>query len=383
MSPLLEEELKIGSTLQVKIEGIGSLGEGLARVGGNEIFIPKTAPGDEVEIQIIEKKKSRYRGILKKLLKAGSVRQPPPCKHFEICGGCDFQHIQYDEQLAWKLRQTKHWIRRSSLAPLLDKIPFDQIAAPSPFHYRHRARMQVKNKKLHFFKPHSNDLFEIEECPIMVNGFFMALQENSKEMPNTKDWSQSYMDGKLVESVSSYELDGQKISFDRECFTQGNLEVNALMWERVKEDVDLLERKESALDLFCGVGNFSLPLSNYFKTVTGVESSPQSIAWARKNSSKIRWIEGLSEEVLLDLEKKREFFDFILLDPPRAGANAVVRVLSRMLMPKITYISCSLESLVHDLVLLTKHGGYKIKRWTVADMFPQTHHIESIVSLSR
>ncbi|MBN8555934.1 MAG: class I SAM-dependent RNA methyltransferase [Deltaproteobacteria bacterium] len=380
-------DLPLHSKQRVKVEGIGTLGEGLARIDGAEIFIPKVAPQDELEIEIIENKKNRFRAKTLQILKSSPLRVPAACKHFEICGGCDFQHLPYQEQIDWKLRMTKHWIRRSSLAPLLDKIPFDQIESPEEYGYRHRARLQVKNGRVHFFKPHSHEIFEIEECPIFQNGFLKALQEKALTLADQKDWNQSFSNGKLIEGEAFYELDDCKIFYNEKCFTQTNFDVNEQIWFRILEDIENLEQKKTALDLYCGIGNFSLPLSNYFEKVTGIEAEGESIAFARKNSEaqkkNIRWISGLCEEKLLELESKYEFFDFVLLDPPRTGALKSVQVLSRLMPTKIVYVSCHLESLIHDLIFLNKKGGYQIKRWTVADMFPQTHHIESIVTLSR
>jgi len=379
-------ELSPGEKLNVEVQGMGSLGEGLARHEGAEIFIPKTAPGDQVEIEILEKKKGRYRGRVLKLIKASNDRVTPHCKHFEKCGGCDFQHLPYDQQFEWKVRMTKHWIRRSPLAPQLEKIPFDFIPSPHPYGYRHRARLQVQNGKIHFFLPHSNDLFEIEECPIMVDGFVKALQDKASGMPATKDWNQSFLNEKLVEDKTHYTIDDHKLCFDESCFTQANLPVNELIWNRIKEDVEKLEQKEKALDLYCGIGNFSFGLSKQFKKVVGVESFGNSIEWAKKNSKElnvenIEWRPGLVEEILPELDAEKQYFDFVLLDPPRAGTGKACKALLEYMPPRITYISCHLESLTRDLVQFCKKGPYKISRWTIADMFPQTHHIESIVSL--
>lgn len=372
----------IGETKRLKIEGLGSLGEGLSRIDGKEIFIPKTAPFDECEVLITEEKKGRLRGVLKNILKPGALRISAPCEHFENCGGCDFQHLPYEEQLAWKLRMTKHWIRRSSLAPLLEKINFDLLPSPQPYHYRHRVRLQVKDGKLHFFKPHSNQLLHIRQCPILVEGFFEALEKEAQSLPDTKDWNQSFLEGRLVKGSASYEMDGKQIQFGSECFTQGNLEVNRLLWKRVEQDVKSLPVRHTGVDLFCGVGNFTLPLKPYFKRLIAAENFAPSIDWARRNSSEIEWHCKESHELLDELLKERMALSYVLLDPPRTGALEVARRLVHLSPPFITYVSCNLETLIHDLVILHKKGHYHIHRWTIADMFPQTHHIESVVSLS-
>ena len=367
------KDLPRGTKLKVKVEGIGSFGEGLARIDGAEIFIPKAAPEDELEIEILEKKKGRYRARILELIKASPKRQSAPCKHFEECGGCDFQHLSYEEQIAWKERMTRHWIRRSPLEPFLKNLSLDVIPAENPYAYRHRVRLQVKDRRLHFFKPHSSTLLPIEECPVLVDGFFNQLKESAANMDDQRDWNQSY--------VQSYEIAQKTLRFDERCFTQANLKMNQKIWKRIEDDIQSLESYESALDLYCGIGNFSLPLKDYFKTVTGVESEGASLEWARKNDPSIDWRAGYCEDVIQTLHQERKVFDFVLLDPPRTGALKVCEALSRLRPARITYVSCSLESLIVDLTFLLKKGGYRVTRWSVVDLFPQTHHIESVVSL--
>lgn len=362
-----------GDRRRVHIEGLGSLGEGLARIEGAEIFVPKTTLGDEVEIEILEYKKGRYHARLIEVIKGGENRRSPLCPHFLDCGGCDFQHLSYDDQMAWKLRMTKHWIRRSPLEPLLKTLEFDEIRSPKEFGYRHRVRLQLKDHSIHFFKPHSNELLKLATCPVLTDGLFESLVSQAKNKGDQKDWN--------VSALDSYILDGHELRFDESCFTQANLEVNELIWERIKEDVSELSDHRSALDLYCGIGNFSIPLKDHFEKVVGVEAEGLSLEWARRNSDQVEWKVGAVEKVIEDLWSHYQLFSFVLLDPPRAGMGKSILTLAKMRPPRITYVSCSLESLIVDLTALTKRGDYRIARWTVADMFPQTHHIESVVSL--
>ncbi len=371
-----------GDILEVTIEGLGSFGEGLGRVQNTEIFVPKTARGDKIECQLLEQKKGRWRARLVRLIEPGPSRVQAPCKHFDACGGCDFQHLANDEQRAWKMRIIKHWIRRSPLAPQLESIIFDQITSPHAYHYRHRVRLQVQDHKLHFFKPHSHDLLHLEECPILVDGFFDALSDRARSLGDTKNWNQSYSNHALVDDAGYYEIDGCMIRFGPDCFTQANESVNQLMWQRIKEDAVGQHFRRHALDLFCGVGNFSLPLKTMFEKVTGIENYAPAIEWAKKNSSDIEWKCMDSHDGVLEFIRDRRAVDFVLLDPPRLGALREIQALSQLMPPIIVYVSCHPETLVRDLIQLRKKSPYKIKRWTVVDLFPQTHHIESIVTLT-
>jgi 23S rRNA (uracil1939-C5)-methyltransferase len=371
----------IGEERVVEVQGMGSFGEGIASDQGWDIFIPKTTVKDKVKIKVIEEKKGRFRGELLNIIEPSPLRRPPRCEHYAECGGCDFQHIPYHEQMAWKVRQTKHWIRRSPLEPFLNGIQFDEIASDSEFGYRHRVRLQIKDHQLHFFRPHSHRLLKLNECPILAPGFFEALQMRASQEGDQKDWNQSFRNEQLVDLHSYYDLDGNRIHFDSSCFTQANPSVNERIWDRIKEDIHALQSHRLGLDLYCGIGNFTVPMSKYFEGVIGVESYEPSVTWARKNSSTIDWRLGETAAVLMNLEKERRIFDFVLLDPPRAGALDACRIIGRLRPPKIVYVSCSLESLITDLTHLCKKQSYKITRWTTADMFPQTHHIESIVTL--
>ncbi len=371
----------IGEERIVEVQGMGSFGEGIASDQGWDIFIPKTTVKDKVKTKIVEEKKGRFRGELLEVIDPSPLRRAPECQHYSECGGCDFQHISYSEQMAWKVRQTKHWIRRSPLEPFLNRISFDEIGSESEFGYRHRVRLQVKDHQLHFFRPHSHRLLQLKECPILAKGFFEALQEQVTSVADQKDWNQSFRNGKLVERESHYELDGCRIGFDASCFTQANPDVNEKIWFRIKEDIQSLGSRRVGLDLYCGIGNFTVPMARCFESVIGVESYEPSLSWARKNTASVEWRLGETASVLTDLEKERRIFDFVLLDPPRAGALDACRIIGRFRPPMIVYVSCSLESLITDLTHLCKKQSYKITRWTTADMFPQTHHIESIVTL--
>jgi len=371
----------IGQELVVEIQGMGSFGEGIASADGWDIFIPKTTLKDKVRVKVIEEKKGRFRAQLIEVLTPSPTRRTPQCQHFTECGGCDFQHIPYDEQIAWKVRQTKHWIRRSPLEPHLNQIQFDEIRSEQEFSYRHRVRLQVKDHRLHFFRPHSHQLLKLKECPILADGFFAQLEEKALNLHDESDWNQSFRDGRVVDAEAFYEIEGCRIHFDAQCFTQANPDVNQKIWERIRDDLEALESRKTALDLYCGIGNFSLPLRKHFDRVIGVESFEPSLRWAERNSNRIEWRLGESAEVLTALEKERQIFDLILLDPPRAGALDACRVIGRLRPPRIVYVSCNLESLITDLTHLCKKQSYKIIRWTTADMFPQTHHIESIVTL--
>eukprot|EP01118_Nematostelium_gracile_P004962 TRINITY_DN1591_c0_g1_i1.p1 TRINITY_DN1591_c0_g1~~TRINITY_DN1591_c0_g1_i1.p1 ORF type:complete len:375 (+),score=75.46 TRINITY_DN1591_c0_g1_i1:29-1126(+) len=361
---------------RVKILQIGSHGEGIGKLNGQNVFVPKTLPGDEVEIISAVKDKGHFRVLESQIISSGPDRQLSKCKHFDTCGGCDFQHMKYEHQLQWKLQTTKHWIERSPLSNILPQLNIDVIASPDEYHYRHRCKMQVKEGKPGFYKINSKEVVQIDECPIMVHGFFEQMKKEAERLQNERDHLFNFQIGNGVDN--HYEVDGNKLYYDRNCFTQANLKVNELMWQTIKTEALKCVKKTRALDLFCGIGNFTVGLENIFHEVIGVEENPISISFAKKNNPRVNWI---NQKVETFLAKNKKKFDFVLMDPAREGAIESCEFITYLNAPKITYVSCQLNTLIRDLVALQK--SYEVSKWTVVDLFPQTKQIECIVSLQK
>lgn len=377
----------LGEILELRIEHFGSRGEGLARYQDESVFVSKTVPGDLVRVEIESKKKSRYQARLIEVIEEGSSRQKPSCKHFNECGGCDLQQLPYKEQIKWKQKVLSHWLERSRLASLIGETQFDLIESPKKYAYRHRVHMSLGENKTSFKRARSHTPVELEECPVLESGFFKALKELSSKTPEPLTQSYSYSEDRIVEAEASYEIDDLTLSYDANCFTQPNMSVNKLMWKRIKEDVLKLKSSEFALDLFSGIGNFSFPMSKLIQKVVGVESSSDAAEWAQRNAERL----GLTEHVdiynedvnsfLMKLEKTS--VDFVLMDPPRSGIGAGAKLLKKIKPERLTFVSCQLDSLIRDLGVFLKNNDYRVERWTLVDLLPQTKHIESIVSLRK
>lgn len=373
--------LQKGQILLGKIEALGSRGEGILRYKDINVFVHKTNPGDEVEIKIIETKGRQARASLLRVLSPSPSSREPLCSHFHDCGGCDFQNLPYELQLEWKKNISQHWINRSPLKPFMQNVEMDLICSPREFQYRHRVRVQIKEGRIAFLQARSHQPVFLQECPILVEGFWESLKSESKKVGNASDRSFLFTDGRIQEE-SFYLLDGYRVPIHRESFSQPNLFTNELMWKRIKQDLESLKDRQKALDLFCGSGNFSFGLKTYFYKVSAIEQNPLSIKLAQKQDPDIDWHCGRVEEVLEKL-LKADSYDFVLLDPSREGAKRACEILGRYQPSFITYVSCQLDTLIRDLTHLVKKSGYKIRRWTVVDLLPQTKHIESIVSLEK
>lgn len=388
-SPIADKLMNL--TLEVMIEHIGSRGEGIAHWQDQQIFVPKTAPGDEVRIEIIAEKKGRYQARLIELLQAGPTRVSPQCSHFQLCGGCDWQHLDYPQQLELKRQRVQHWVKRSPLAVFVDDCHFDEIQAPAPYAYRHRVQIESREGGIGFKRARSHEVEIIKECPVLTPGFFEAIEKklDGNQSPGLHRFS--FAESHLVEDSSFYSLDGLRLHFDSQCFTQANLEVNSLMWSRIKEDVEKISDRSLALDLYCGIGNFSLPLAKHFDLVRGVEENEHSIRWANFNSKE----NHLQDKLRFHHENCADFLvrnhsqeassnaSLVLVDPPRSGLGATLKALMTLAPDHLVYISCQPDTLIKDLTALTKKAGYRMTRWTIVDLLPQTKHIESIVSLRK
>lgn len=372
--------LEQGQRVEVDITSLGSRGEGLGVYNETRIFVPKSMPGDRVQAELHVKKRGQWIAKLVNVISPSSQRRDPACSHFEICGGCDLQHIPYPLQVEWKRDLTRHWINRSPLAPFLKDLQLETLASPKEFHYRHRVRVQIENAQPAYFLPQSREPMPFSTCPVLTPTLQEQLIKQAESLGQASEFS-------LSEEPCEYSVAGHRILFDSQCFTQANLAVNQELWKKISNWIRHLEPRHHALDLYCGVGNFSVGLQDHFKKVTAVEANPHAIRFAQKNSDRIEWIQS---DVRQYLERHLPEstggpcpWDLVLLDPSREGALESLRILLNAKPRHIIYVSCQLDSLIRDLQVLLKSNQYQVDNWTVVDLLPQTRHIESLVFLRR
>jgi 23S rRNA (uracil1939-C5)-methyltransferase len=380
--------------LEVVIEKIVPGGYGLAFAENLTIFVSLAAAGDFLRVRIREKKGKVAFAEIVEILKASPERQTPPCPYFGACGGCDFQQMNYAAQL-----QAKIAIIRDSLERI-GKIKYDReipiISSPDDLNYRVRAQWHAdaRRERLGYFRRHSHEIIDVENCPILAS----PLKEKLTEIRENIDWTdfskekveiETATDGADVSVYSSeifekteeivFQAAGEKYRFDARSFFQGNI---FLVEELIREAVETAAG-ETALDLFCGVGLFSLPLARKFGKVYGVEANPKAIEYARKNAenAQLANVEFYAENVGEWLAENSSVKpDFVLLDPPRAGVeNATIERLLQIKPQEISYVSCDPATLARDLRKLSE--SYSIEKIVALDLFPQTHHVETIVGL--
>ena len=382
-------------TLDVLIEKIVANGFGFAFADGLTIFVSLAVKGDKLRVRLTKQKGKVAFAEIIEILEPSPLRVIPECQYFGRCGGCDFQQMSYEEQLDAKLSILKDCLKR------IGRIEYDAVikmhASPKVFGYRSRTCVHgdARTKKLGFFRRNTNEVFDIDECLVLSGELQTALTKTRQSVDFTKLWanivdieiasgdkgSSLYCDEIMEETKEIALTFGDfKYHFNAKTFFQGN---SSLIPSLINATT-YADNGNVAVELFCGVGLFSLPLSKNFKKVIAIEDNDIAIEFARKNAelAKVNNIEFKIEDVGdFLLGNKFETIDLLLLDPPRTGIekDALMRIIE--IKPTcVTYVSCDPATLARDLKLFTENG-YKIESIEAFDLFPNTHHIESVVKM--
>jgi 23S rRNA (uracil1939-C5)-methyltransferase len=381
--------------LEVIIQKIVPGGYGLAFTEGFTVFVALTAVGDKLRVRVREKKGKVAFAEITEVLEPAPHRHAPPCAYFGRCGGCDFQQMNYAAQLEAKVAIIRDCLQRIGKIEYEKEIPI--VASPDDLHYRARAQWHVdsQRQKLGYFRRHSHDVIDVENCPILAP----ALQQKLADIRRNINWQEFWAEQAEIEAATNgaevsvysseiieptdeivFEAAGEKYYFDAESFFQGN---RFLIDDLIRAATAGAEG-ENALDLFCGVGLFTLPLARKFRQVSGVEANGKAIEFAQKNMERARLsnVEFFAESVGEFLRHgELPETDFVLLDPPRAGAEReTIEALLKLKPRQISYVSCDPATLARDLRLLNE--AYQIESITAMDLFPQTHHVETIARLN-
>ncbi len=388
---------KAGDILEVTVEKIVPGGYGIAFAQDLTVFVSLAAPGDRVLVRLERVKGKTGFAEIESIIEPSAERGVPPCKYFGTCGGCDLQQLPYERQLSAKVDIIKDSLHR------IGKIEIEQIpmiASPRPLGYRTRAlwRADTRSGKMGYYKRNSHDIVDVDHCPILDPALDQTLQKFRSELGGIVAWEEKLVveaamgrDGAVsVFSADSPEptneitvnAAGEVLAFDARMFFQGNLS----LVDKLVETAIGNSTGEYALDLYCGVGLFSLPLARRFKHVAGVESNDRAVHFGIRNAKNagldnLRFFSEGVARFLFDRDPGKP--DFVLLDPPRAGTekNVIKRIIS-MEPREISYVACDPAILARDLRRLVD-GGYSIDSVTALDLFPQTHHIETVARLTR
>lgn len=429
----------------VNIEKMAFGGSGLGHLEGKVCFVPFTAPGDTARIRIRSEKRSFIEGEIAGIVTPSQLRVPPPCPVFGTCGGCNWQHLSYPAQLAAKQEIFADFLWRSGRVPRERVLPV--ASAPEPYGYRSRAQFKLRfiAGELHigFYRAGSHFVVDVpERCAIAhpaINRLFTELSGFMAHFPEPDKVPQvdvavgdddaallvfHYIGNRHGETVNylksrwrvpeaglhlqsgrkstlhkitgpdalSYRIPEDflpgvpelKLTFAAGGFSQVNYRQNLALIATVFDWAGLTG-SEKVLDLYCGNGNFSIPLAHRAATVVGIEDYAPSIRDARRNcalngvgNADFRCSDAAS--ALMQLADGGERFDLVILDPPRTGAAELVRQIPLVKPAKIIYISCDPATLARDIGVLSKLD-YEVTKSLPVDMFPQTYHIESVTLL--
>jgi 23S rRNA (uracil1939-C5)-methyltransferase len=427
--------------LRISIEKLVYGGDGLAHADGNTVFVPYVLPGEEVRATIRTKKKKLVWTSLLEVTSPASERIAPRCPHFRTCGGCHYQHISQPEQV-----RLKKDILRETLARLGGVTWTGEILEHSaePYGYRNRAQWGVRHampRALGYYLPESSVIVPIDDCPVLsplLAQTFRALQElartgnlpaETKEIEAFADSEDrqialnvafshfskppSELAGLFREAIPELEslllLDEKKNRFELTgpgylvhkasgfSYRVGHLsffQVNRFLIADLLETVVSRAKGDMALDLYAGVGFFTLPLARRFGKVIGVDANLAATRDLRSNAEAAGLaVVSENEHAEKFLTKFREKPDFVVLDPPRAGLGvAAASSLAGLRSPEIAYLSCDPSTLARDLAVLLRspklpQGAdsdaprYEIAEMHLFDLFPQTYHIETLVRL--
>ena len=342
--------------VELKIEDIAFGGKGVARENGKAIFVPFTVDGERVSAQIVRDKKKFAEAEVVDLRESSPLRVEPQCPYFGRCGGCAYQHIAYEHQLAIKWRQVRDVLQRIGK---IKEVPIRPII-PSPISYGYRNRITVhaQNGVIGFFRRDSHRLIDIERCPI-------ANEEVNRALARLR--ASPVRDGHYTLPAEA----GPRV------FSQTNDAVATAIRDLIAQLIP--SNQELLIDAYCGAGFFAKALLDKFERIVGIDWDKFAIAAAEKNAtSKETYIAGDVEVVLSEMTRKGDFT--LIVDPPATGLTPQVRKSITALAPaNVIYISCNPSTLARDLAELQKR--FALESVTPLDMFPQTAEIEAVAHL--
>jgi len=344
--------------VELEIQDVAFGGKGVARSSGKAVFVPYVIDGEIVSARVVREHKKFVEAELEAVLTSSPHRVEPRCPYFGRCGGCVYQHMEYDHQLALKWRQVKETLRRIGKLENAAMRPF--IPSPLDYGYRNRITLHVENGVIGFFRRESNSLLDIEHCPIASADVNAQLTRFRATHPHNGHYTVRAPDGPRI-------------------FIQTNDAVAASMLDlvgRIAASADLL------IDGYCGAGFFSKRLRSCFRQVIGIDWDRQAIAVAQRDAQpNEKYIAGNIETELPRLLRENEEPAVVILDPPAIGlTNSIRQALQEHPPAQLIYISCNPSTLARDLAALGKI--FRCESITPLDMFPQTAEIEVMVELS-
>ena len=354
---------ELGSLVQLEIERLASGGDGVGHVDGRAVFVPLSAPGDLLRVRLTEVRPRYLRAEIERVVRAGPARRTPACRYYGQCGGCDWMHL--DDTAQTRARQEILRDALTRIGRLADLPAIETIPSPRSLGYRARARVAYGDGRIGLRARRTHAIVDIDHCVVLDDATQAELTRARRAAPTG--------DGEIeIRGFGGTAL-GLRVS-DGAFF-----QANASLWERWADTVGLLcGEGEWAVELYAGVGYFTVGLERAFKRVTAVERGAAAARDLRHNTN--AYVCQTSAEAFATAELERARPDLVLLNPPRTGCDrSVIDALRDSAPPRIVYVSCDPPTLARDIARLG--DGSSVSRIFTIDALPQTHHIESVVVL--
>ncbi len=369
------------SVSELSIARLVAGGEGLGFLDGKAVFVPGVLPGERVRVRVVQRRRDYDQAVLVDVREPSVHRVVPGCRYAGDCGGCDWLHVSYDEQLRQKVSVVTEALRRTGRIDWRQDL---QIEPSAPWQSRNRAQVhRAPDGGLGYRGARSARVVAVDDCPIVapaIGGLFRG----EARPPEGLERFTAFADGQMLAVEGrddgrdlAVKVNGRDILFSVGCFFQSNV---AMLQKLVPWTVADL-RGESAADLYCGVGLFGAFLAESFARIAFVESRAISISYARRNvpGGAHEFFPMTVEQWISSGAASRP--ETVLVDPPRAGLGAEVRSwLAETTPHRLLYVSCNPVTLARDLGALIG-GGYVLDDLRLFDFYPQTSHVEAVARL--
>ena len=399
--------------MEVVIEKMNHQAMGIAKINGKVVFIPKVIVGDIVDIDIVKEYKNYNIGRVNKIIKNGSKRVDVLCPYYDICGGCSISAYTYQDELEYKVNNVIDIFKRNEI-----DIKPNIIKSDNRYGYRNKITLQVSNGIIGLYEEDSNKIVDVDKCLLVsdkLNEIIDIIKKNINVNKCNKivirdtyygimiifygsvnnDEVIKYL-GKKVVSIYTYDnkykcIYGEKYLYEMigeykyrispDSFFQVNSRTVNKLYNKVVEYAIKNEKKDNLVDLYCGTGTIGIYLSKYFNNIIGIELNKQAVEDAKENAkinsvNNIKFYAGDVGKIINDQIKA----DVIVVDPPRSGLDKRTKdILLKIKANKIVYVSCNPLTLARDIKELDT--GYMLEDITLVDMFPNTHHVESVCVL--
>ncbi len=437
--PSNSKTIPVGKKQTLTIDRLSHDGRGIANFHDRTWFVAGALPTEEVAVRVVSSQSKWVNAKCERVITPSPIRQAPPCQYAGTCGGCELQHISYEQQIQFKQNSVIEQFQRIANITLPEWQP---PLINKPFGYRRRARIatryneQTKQLEIGFRAAFSQQIVAINNCLVLTESLNQLLQQlpdcltqltaprhighielfsgdqnallvrhtaplTDKDINTLHTFCQTqqcqlWLQGKAdpipyqTELPLSYHLlanqQSLKLNYRMGDFIQVNTEINQIMVQQALNWLQM-QANESVLDLFCGLGNFTLPLAKQAKQVIAVEAIEGMVNLAKENAKQNHIENALFYKA--DLTQPiagqiwaQEKFSAVLLDPPRDGAMEIIKQMKKLDTNRLLYVSCNPATLARDAKLLIEQG-YQIKKAGIMDMFPQTSHCEVMVLFER